>query len=53
MSMRDFITRVLNTPIARVVPETTLAYRGGGATFPIVMETTPPIVVEAASTCPP
>ena len=44
MSMRDFITRVLNTPIARVAPETTPRVVVE-TTPPIVMETTPPIVV--------
>ena len=45
MSMRDFITRVLNTPIARVVAETTPRIVLEKSP-PIVVEITPPIVVE-------
>ena len=45
MSMRDFITRVLHAPIARVVAETTPRIEVE-TTPPIVVETTPPIVVE-------
>ena len=45
MSMRDFITRVLNTPIARVVVETTPRIVVEKSP-PIVVEITPPIVVE-------
>ncbi len=45
MSMRDFITRVLHAPIARVVAETTPRIVLEKSP-PIVVEITPPIVVE-------
>ena len=57
MSMRDFITRVLNTPVVAeaappIVVETT-PHIGLKITPPIVMETSPPIVVETGFDPPP